>query len=578
MKLVEALKILRQMERESGPAQTIVLVCGFTPLHLQTFLTAHLRVLDPVHRIAIATGLYGDSLGSLEALRERPPSAVAVVLEWADLDPRLGLRALGGWRPDDLCDILATVRARGERFRQAIDAAAADAPLVLCLPTLPLPPVAHTPGWQASPFELELREILAGFASLVAAAPGVRVVNPHRLDLASQPAERLDVKSELMSGFPYRIAHADAVAASLARLIRPPQPKKGLITDLDDTLWRGLLGEVGVAGITWHLDHHTHAHALYQRMLTALAGAGVLVAVASKNDDVLVAEAFGRTDLVLDAACVFPREVHWRPKSESVGRILRTWNVAPDSVVFVDDSPMELAEVQAAFPEIECLSFPIQDDAAIYDLIVLLRDRFGKGTLTREDTLRLESLRRAAEARTEGPGAPPAPANALLDAARPELRLSFAKGPADPRALELINKTNQFNLNGRRFTEGEWQALLRAPDTFLLRAAYEDKFGPLGTIAVLAGRGRGLAVHIDAWVMSCRAFARQIEHRCLAAVFETLGAEEVVLDYEATARNGPLRDFLQGFAPPAPGPRLSREAFAAKCPPLPHHVKGWTDD
>lgn len=535
-------------------------------------------MLDPAHRIAITTGLYGDSLGSLEGLRDQPASAVAVVLEWADLDPRLGLRALGGWRPDDLGDILATVRTRGDRFRQAIEAVAADVPLVLCQPTLPLPPVAHAPGWQASAFELELREVLAGFAARVAAAPGVQVVSAHRLDLASPPGARLDVKSELMSGFPYRVAHADAVAASLARLIQPAQPKKGLITDLDDTLWRGLVGEVGVEGVTWHLDHHTHAHALYRRMLTALAGAGVLLAVASKNDDALVTEAFGRTDLVLDAARVFPREVQWRPKSESVGRILRAWNVAPDSVVFVDDSPMELAEVQAAFPEIECLPFPTQDDEAIYDLIVLLRDRFGKGTLTREDGLRLDSLRRTAEARPEGPGEPPAQTEALLDAARPELRLSFAKQPADPRALALINKTNQFNLNGRRLTEGEWLALLRAPDTFLLRASYEDKFGPLGTIAVLAGRVQGPTVHIDTWVMSCRAFARRIEHRCLAAVFETLGAEEAVVDYLATPRNGPLRDFLQGFAPPAPGLRLSREAFAAKCPPLPHHVKGWTDE
>lgn len=578
MKLVDALKINRQMEKLGEPSRVISLICGFTPLHLQTFLAAYLHEFDPAHRFKIWSGLYGDCLGSLERLRREASNAVAIVVEWADFDPRLGLRALGGWRPGDLVDILATVRVQAEHFHQAIEAVASNTRVALCLPTLPLPPVAYTAGWQASRFELELRGVMADFAARTAAAPGVQVVNAQRLELISPSHERLDVKSELMSGFPYRIVHADAVAASLARLIKPPQPKKGLITDLDDTLWRGLVGEVGVAGVSWHLDHHSHAHALYQQMLGALAGAGVLVAVASKNDAALIDEMFQSDNLILDTASVFPREVHWNPKSESVGRILKAWNVGPDSVVFVDDSPMELAEVKAAFPEIECLPFPTQDDAAIYDLLVRLRDLFGKAALTREDGLRLESLRRSAEMRSEDSGPAGVSAESVLDAARPVMRLSFDKDPVDPRALELVNKTNQFNLNGRRYDQGEWLAHLRAPDSFLLRASYEDKFGPLGTIAVMAGHIRGSEAHVDTWVMSCRAFARRIEYRCLASVFETLGADEVVLDYQATPRNGPLRDFLQSLAAPEPGLRLRRSTFEATCPSLPHSMKDWKDE
>ena len=144
----------------------------------------------------------------------------------------------------------------------------------------------------------------------------------------------------------------------LADLIQPRPAKKGLITDLDDTLWRGLLGEEGVAGISWDLDRHSHIHALYQQTLRALAESGVLIAVASKNDPALVTEALARRDLLLPKDCLFPIEVNWKAKSQSVYRILEAWNINADAVVFVDDSPIELAEVQSLFPAIKCLRFP----------------------------------------------------------------------------------------------------------------------------------------------------------------------------------------------------------------------------
>ncbi len=578
MKLVEALKIVRAEGGVGGKPFSVALVCGCMGGHLQTFLAAHLRVLDPGRAVDVRTGLYGDCLGNLERLRAEPADAGALVLEWPDLDPRLGLRALGGWRPSDLPDILATARARLARFRDVIEAVAGLVPMAVCPPTLPLPPLSYTPGWQAGPFDVDLAAALGEFTARVAGLPGVRVASRQRLDLVSPPHERLDVRSELMAGFPYKVAHASALGGAMARLVRPPQPKKGLITDLDDTVWRGLVGEVGAAGVSWHLDQHSHAHGIYQQVLASLAAAGTLVAAASKNDPAAVEEAFAREDLILAAPGVFPREVHWNPKSESVGRILRAWNVGADSVVFVDDSPMELAEVKAAFPEIECLLFPTRDEGGVYDLTVRLRDLFGKGSVSREDAIRLESLRRAAGRDADGEGPGGADPDRFLEQAGAALTLNFSKAHADPRALELVNKTNQFNLNGRRYTDGEWAARLRDPATFLLRVAYEDKFGPLGTIAVVSGRAGGPEVVIDTWVMSCRAFSRRIEHRCLAAVFEGFGAGAVVLDYQATPRNGPLLEFLSAFMNPGHDRRLAGEDFERQCPPLFHRVKKVTDE
>jgi FkbH-like protein len=329
-----------------------------------------------------------------------------------------------------------------------------------------------------------------------------------------------------------------------------PAPKKGLITDLDDTLWRGILGEVGIDGISWDLDHHSQMHAFYQCLLNALANEGVLLAVASKNEASLVQEAFSRKDLALSANSVFPLEVSWGPKSEAVARILKTWNVAADSVVFVDDTALELAEVKAAHPEVECIQFPTKDSAAIYELVLRLRDLFGKRIILQEDSIRVDSIRRLhASASTQQP-AKAAPTS-FLDHIEADMSFNFSKSPLDPRALELVNKTNQFNLNGKRITEASWHKYFLDPTSFLMTVSYKDKFGPLGKIAVIVGRGNK-KLNVDMWVMSCRAFSRGIEYRCLEELFAKFDVDEIELDYSQTDRNSPLTQFLTEILGVAP--------------------------
>jgi FkbH-like protein len=576
VKLRDALTLVRAEPADPSDTLHVALVCGCTPLHLQTFLHAELRLRFPHRGIRIHPGTYGDALGSLRRLAGSAPEAVAVVLEWSDLDPRLGIRRLGGWRPADLPDIARTVRAQAGELLSACRALAGETAVALCLPTLGIAPAAHQPGWQLGEFEAELDAVLAAFALEAARIPGLRLVSARRLDLISPPAARFDPKSELAAGFPYRLEHASAVAELLAQLVGPPAPRKGLITDLDGTLWQGILGEVGVDGVAWDLERHAHAHALYQQLLAALAETGVLVAIASKNDPALVEEAFRRADCLLRRDQVFPAEVHWGAKSHSVARILKAWNIGPDAVVFVDDDPMQLAEVQAAHPGIEGLPFP-GDEAGVYALLQRLRDLFGRGVLTEEDRLRLESLRRTRARVSDEPEAPEAlpVGDEFLQEACARVRMDTAKEPLDARAFELLNKTNQFNLNGRRVTEGAWRAYLREPDTFLLVTSYGDKFGALGKIAVLGGRRADGRLRIDHWVMSCRAFSRRVEHQCLRFLFDRHGVEELAFDFEATPRNGPLRTFLQEISGAAPERDmiLTRATFAARCPSLFHEVE-----
>jgi FkbH-like protein len=309
-------------------------------------------------------------------------------------------------------------------------------------------------------------------------------------------------------------------------------------------------------------------------MLRALADEGVLIGIASKNDPAAVKQAFARPDVLMPLDRAFPVEVHWNAKSGSVERILRTWNILADSVVFVDDSPMELAEVGAAHPGMECMLFPKSDYAEAYAFLRRLRDRFGKARVSDEDRLRLQSIRQNAEFQqvVEQGGAAP---EAFLEQLNAIVTLDFRLPSTDPRVLELVDKTNQFNLNGIRFSEADWQTALEQPGAFLVAVSYEDKFGQLGKIAVLQGRQRDRTLLINAWVMSCRAFARRIEHQCLRTLFERFDAQEMEFAWQPTPKNGPASDFLNGLTGTQPSQtvKLSRTCFTAQCPALYHTVR-----
>ena len=367
MKLIDALEVLKQPIADDAPLLKVYLACGFTPLHLQTFLAAHLRIRLPRRRVGVTTGLFGDLAGNIERLEPADVHALAVVIEWGDLDPRLGIRRLGGWRPSTLPDIAASAEQVVARLQRVLRKVARLIPTVVCMPTLPLPPLFWTPPDRAASFELHLHRTVASLAASLSEQPGIHIANAQLLGEVSPPGRRFDVKSDVITGFPYSLHHASALAELLSGSIDIRPPKKGLITDLDDTLWAGILGEDGIDGISWHMERHTHIYGLYQQFVASLAGAGVLIGVASKNDPALVEQAFDRSDLLISRSDIFPFEVHWSSKSESVKRILDAWNVGADSVVFIDDSPMEVAEVKAAFPEVECIVFPKSDYQGILE-------------------------------------------------------------------------------------------------------------------------------------------------------------------------------------------------------------------
>ena len=524
MKLTDAFKTIGKPYSQSSYPVEIYIACGFTPLHLETFLAAHLRCSDPNATPSLKSGLFEDLLGNIKRLSESNSKSGVIIIEWADLDQRLGIRHLGGWAREDINDIVSRVEAKVYALETAILDSPINCSLVVCTPTLPIPPISHSPKSQIDFLKSHLSATIAGL-----------------------------------------------VGQSIIKCLFPPIPKKGIIIDLDDTLWRGTLGEDGVSDISWDLDNHSHNHGLFQQFLSSLADSGILIGVATRNDPDLVQEAFQRPDLIINKDILFPIEASWGRKSLSISKILDTWNISDDSVIFIDDSPLELAEVQSYFPNIECLQYPTNNNQAAYNLIIELREKFAKESISLEDGLRLTSIKANAK-HFSGTDHPSPTSDAFLQEVEAQISFSFSKILSNNREFDLVNKTNQFNLNGQRISKTNWDTMLDDPNEYLLTVMYQDKFGPLGKIAVLTGRVDEQSLLIQSWVMSCRAFNRNIEYTCLDILFKRYNVNEIRLKYQVTEKNQPIQELIHLYTERSDDDYvvLKHAKFMAKSPILFH--------
>ena len=348
---------------------------------------------------------------------------------------------------------------------------------------------------------------------------------------------------ELRAGFPYTMAHACAVANQVVKLLFPPSPMKGLITDLDETFWSGIVGEVGVRNVSWSLAEHTPIHGLYQQMLGHLSEMGVLLAIASKNEIVRSRKKHcEREDLLVPARSFFPVCANWGPKSDKHRR---------------DSAGLEYRSRERRIRGRQCDGnrrgpddIPVNDLPAVlkeapgerrWSCSEQLRDLFGKPVVQREDALRQDSIRANVALQTAAGGSP---GSEFLRGLQGRLTFDCRKDPSNKRLLELINKTNQFNLNGVRLSEGEWIKHLEDQNVLVASVSYEDKFGPLGTIGVLSGRQVNDELELTSWVLSCRAFSRKIEDHMLDHLFNQHKVAVVRLAFRPTVRNQPLRSYL----------------------------------
>jgi hypothetical protein len=185
MRLTEALRINQQPAPPSGKRRNIVLACGFTPLHLQTLLRAHLRSRFPDYDAEVTVGLFGDLEGNLARAAAGAGDGALVPIEWSDVDERLALRSSAGWSESMLEDIVPQARQRLQRFASSLTGLAKRMPVVVIAPTLPLPPLSYLPPSQMSAFELQLQASVLEFLTSICGVRGLRLVSDSMLALRS---------------------------------------------------------------------------------------------------------------------------------------------------------------------------------------------------------------------------------------------------------------------------------------------------------------------------------------------------------------------------------------------------------
>lgn len=348
--------------------------------------------------------------------------------------------------------------------------------------------------------------------------------------------------------------HFPALAGWLARMLAAARraPAKCLVLDLDDTVWGGILGDEGPAGIQCAGgDYPGNAYAAFQRAVLALRSRGILLAVASKNDAALVAEAFQvRSDMPLRPEHIAHWETHWEPKVISLERIARTLNIGLDSLVFLDDNPAEIDLIRQTLPSVRAYRLPPRPEE--YTGFLARLEDFDQLTLSAEDRRRAELYIQRQRQQEMMAGA--------VDLESFYLSLGTVVQPqrANPhnrsRIVQLIQKTNQFNLTTRRHTDAAL-VLREASGAELWGYSARDQHTDHGLIAValLEFTESGECL-IESLLMSCRVIGRKLETAILhhiAVRARERGAVSLRGVYLPTAKNGLCQTYYQdhGFVP-----------------------------
>lgn len=310
--------------------------------------------------------------------------------------------------------------------------------------------------------------------------------------------------------------YADHVARLLSALAG--KSRKCLVLDLDNTLWGGVIGDDGLAGIViGEGDPVGEAFLDIQRMALRLRALGVILAVSSKNEDATARLPFSEhPDMLLKESDIAVFQANWSDKATNLESIADALDIGVDALVLLDDNPVERAQVRSALPQVAVPELP--DDPALYTRTLLAAGYFETVSLSAEDLLRADDYTSRAK-RIELQGA-----SRDLTSYLQSLDMEIVFAPFDEtgrsRISQLINKSNQFNLTTRRYSQNEVAALEADPSVFTLQVRLRDRFGDNGMISVIICRPVDNAEEweIDTWLMSCRVLGRGVEQAVLAEI------------------------------------------------------------
>jgi FkbH-like protein len=383
--------------------------------------------------------------------------------------------------------------------------------------------------------------------------PRVQVFDLERLASCFGKDRVLDRKMYYLAKMEWSSAFLPVLAGELVRHARAVQgrARKCVVLDLDNTLWGGVVGEEGPAGVKIGPgDPEGEAYLDFHHRLKALQARGILLAVCSKNNPADALEVFRtRPEIPLKVEDFAALEIGWEPKHQGLVRIAEALNIGVDSLVFVDDNPAEVSLVAQMLPQVRVVQLP--SDPAEYAATLDRLTEFEKPAILAEDLRKTEQYRenRAREELRASAG----DLSGYLASLGTEVAVHRARHDDLARVHQLFTKTNQFNLTTRRYSPAEVERFACSPDCELWVARARDRFGDLGMVAVVLLQREGRLVHVDSFLMSCRAMGRGIETAIMnhlkARLQEDRNGYELRGRYLPTAKNKPVETFYddQGF-------------------------------
>ena len=318
--------------------------------------------------------------------------------------------------------------------------------------------------------------------------------------------------------------------------------RKCLVLDLDNTLWGGVIGEDGLAGIKLGNGVDGQAFVAFQEYVLKLKNKGVILAVCSKNNYADAIQPFEKhPDMRLKLEDIALFIANWEPKPDNIRRIARELNIGLDSLVFADDNPVEREAVHRFVPEVDVI--PLPEDPSYYVRTLSEYLLFETSSLTVEDGQRTEQYRARAqyadlEQKSIG-------IEEFYDSLQMEAIVTPFNEVDLPRIAQLIGKTNQFNLTTRRHGLAQLEAFMKDPHYVHLALRMRDRFADHGLVSVMIAQLEGAVLDIDTWLMSCRVIGRTVEAAilkglCLRA--EELGCTSLQGSYIRTEKNAMVAD------------------------------------
>lgn len=390
-----------------------------------------------------------------------------------------------------------------------------------------------------------IRQINAELVAIAAAAPGVHVLDYEGLVARHGRNRWHDEQKWLTARLPIS---ADALVHLADEWLRYLLPIRGrqakcLVCDLDNTLWGGVIGEDGLAGIKLGGDYPGAAYQELQRAILDLTRRGILLAVCSKNNEADALEAIdNHPEMLLRRKDFAALRINWQDKVQNLREIAAELNIGIDSLVLIDDNPVEREFVREMIPEMTVLDIdaaaPLGHAAAVRNCPLFERLELSAEDRQRGQLYAAENERRNLQTS----------ATTIEDYYR-SLEMVATVGLADDatrqRVAQLTQKTNQLNMTTRRYSEQDIQAFMDDPATHVYWVRVEDRFGDNGIVGVMIARQTGDDCVLDTFLMSCRVIGRTVETAMLGVLVDEArrrGASRLLGPFLPTAKNAPAQE------------------------------------